>query len=381
MNDNKQDFVGFEDSEITDVDFFKVEDGEETTEEATEQNPKPSGKEGEEEQVEQEASLFEEAEETEEEEESEEGSQGSEEEEESSEAEEGEAISALTLMQSKGLIEYELEEGETLTEAKAAEILEDSMEGQFEERIEELFADMPDIVKQMNQFVLKGGDINTFLDTVAVQNSTGLSADMDLEDEANQEMIIRHGLKEDGYDDEYITSQIEFLKDSKRMGTHAKTHHKKWSDKVSAEQAAILKSQDEKAKAAKASRRELKGKVATFLKETESVSGFTVTAKDRKSLPDYMSDRTVKLENGSQITGMQKDLMRVLNSPTGSIQMAKLLKSATKEGELIFDEIKKDTETKVTKQVRENVRRNKKSVISQSGGGRKEKKPLADYFN
>ena len=91
-----------------------------------------------------------------------------------------------------------------------------------------------------------------------------------------------------------------------------------------------------------------------------------------------MSDRTVRLDNGSQVTGMQRDLMRVLNSPTGSVQMAKLLKAASQEGELSFDEIKKATETKVAKKVKDNVRRNK-SITSQSGG--KKTRPLADYFN
>jgi uncharacterized radical SAM superfamily protein len=62
--------------------------------------------------------------------------------------------------------------------------------------------------------------------------------------------------------------------------------------------------------------------------------------------------------------------------------MAKLLRAASKEGELIFDEIAKDTETKVTKKVRENVRRDKKGIIAQSGGGSaRSKRPLAEYFN
>ena len=49
----------------------------------------------------------------------------------------------------------ELEEGEELTEDKAGEILEDSLDGLFEDRIEELFENVPDIVKDMNKFVLK----------------------------------------------------------------------------------------------------------------------------------------------------------------------------------------------------------------------------------
>jgi hypothetical protein len=382
------DFTGFDNNEVSDIDFFDVEEGTEGTEIETLENKKPDDlKEREEEElIEKEESLFDEAEKEEDEDEEEEEVIVKKDEDGNVippvVQEEGESISALSLMKSKGLIDYELEEGEVLTDSRAAEILEDSMESGLESRIEELFSDVPDTLKELNKFVLKGGDLNTFLDKVAIQNEQGITSDMDMTEETNQELVIRNGLKEEGYDEEYITAQIEFLQDSKRMETHAKTHFKKWETKKNAEQAEILQSQVDKTKVDKAARRELKGKVSTFLKDTESVSGFTVSANDRKFLPDYMSDKTIKLENGSQVTNMQKDLMRVLNSPTGSIQMAKLLKAASKEGELIFDEIKKDTETKVTKKVRENVRRNKKSVISQSGGGSaKSKRPLADYFN
>ena len=235
----------------------------------------------------------------------------------------------------------------------------------------------------MNKFVLKGGDINVFLASVAKQQSTGLTEDMDMDNEANQELVIRQGLVEDGYDEEYITAQIEFLKDSKRLKKHADTHFKKWDASNKQAQANILASQETAAKREKESRRLLKTKVSSFLKDTDEVEGFTVTTKDRKSLPDYMSDRTIKLQNGNQITNMQKDLMRVLNSPTGSVQIAKLLKSASEEGELNFKEIKQNTETKVTKKVRENVRRSKKdSIITKSGEGKTSRKlKLADYFD
>lgn len=383
------DFAGFLETDISDVDFFAAEEEETETEDVKDKSKKNPASEDtskeEEEQEEEESTeddFFEDAEQEEEESEEEE-SEEEESEEEETETQSGDSITTLNLLKGKGFLDYELEEGEELTDEKASEILEDSLDNLFEERIAELFEDVPEIVKEMNKFVLKGGDINAFLQTVAVQNTSGLEEGMDLELEANQELVIRHGLKEEGYDKEYIDAQIEFLKDSKRMKKHSETHYKKWETKNKAEQTAILKSQEKAIANDKAQRRALKNKVTTFLKETDEVTGFTVTKQDRKDLPNYMSDRVVKLDNGNQITGMQKDLMRVLNSPTGSVQMAKLLKAANEQGELNFEEIKKETETKVTKKVRENVRRNKKSIVSQSGGGKnsKPKRPLADYFN
>lgn len=380
-NYNDDDF-SFLEGDVNDVDFFAIDEEEAEQEEESEKNPKPGdeAQEQEEQEQEEEENLFDEAEEESEEESEEEESEEEQEQEESEDS--GNSITTLSLLKDKGYLEYELEEGEKLTEDKAAEILEDSFDNMFDERLDELFENVPEVVKEMNKFALKGGDINVFLETISKQTSTGLKEGMDLEDEANQELVIRNGLKEEGYDAEYITAQIDFLKDSKRLDTIAKTHYKKWNDKRLVEQKAILASQAKKIEAEKTQRRELKNKVTTFLKETDEVVGFTVTKQDKKALPNYMSDRTVKLPNGNQVTGMQRDLMRVLNSPTGSVQIAKLLKAASEEGELNFEEIKKVTETKVAKKVRENVRRNKKSIASQSGGGKTNKKrPLADYFN
>ena len=385
MNNNTdtENFFGFGDSDVSDVDFFTV--GEEEDQNLEKTNPKPEDKSKVEEEQEEEEDddLFVEAEQDQEEEEDEDDEDDSSKTNPNDEEVlEGKFINTLSLLKEKGLVDYELEEGEVLTEERASEILEDGLDNLFEDRIEELFEGTPDLLKEMNKFVLKGGSLDTFLNTIAKQNSTCITADIDLEKEENQILVVRKGLEEEGYDDEYITSQIEFLKDSKRLESIAGKHFKKWDDNRKVEQAAILKSQEDAKIREKNQRRELKTKVSIFLKETEEVGGFIVTPKERKALPDYMSDRSVKLENGNQITSMQRDLMRVLNSPTGSVQIAKLLKNATETGELNFDEINKNTETKVTKQVRDNVRRSKQSIVksAESKNSRKKLK-LADYFD
>ena len=382
FENTQNDFSGFMDSDISDVDLFAVEDivtDEEDIEDKKKGKPgtpKPEdSKAEEEEEEEEEENLFDKEEEEDDDEEAsdkEKKKAGTPEPEVA-----GSSMTTLKMLQSKGFIEYELEEGEELTDELAEEILEDGLDSMFEERIEELFSKTPDILKEMNKFVLKGGDINDYLATIANQNKSGLKEGMDLDEEANQILAVRNGLMEEGYDEEYIAAQIEFLKDSDRLKKHAQTHFKKWDEKRVAEQKNILKNIEDKEKNEKSQRRALKTKVTDFLNETNEVSGFTVTKEDKRELPNYMSDRTVKLDNGNTITSMQRDLMRVLNSPTGSVQIAKLLKAASEKGELNFDDIVTDSETKVTKKVRENVRRNKKSIITSSGG---KKKALHEYF-
>lgn len=385
MKHATQAFDGFLDSDADDTDFFAIEEDENSGTEddviETEQTQNPpaseDSKSGEEKQ---DTDLFFAADEEEEEED--------EEEDENAKKPKGdnkpgntfgddESVKTLQFLKEKGFVDYELEDGEELTEEKASELLEDSLDDMVEGRIKELFSEVPDVLKEINNFVLKGGDINEYLAKVAENNKSGLSIDMDLTSEDNQIQIVKKGLKDQGFDDEYIASQIEFLKDSKHLEKNANLYFTKWKDNKIKEEAAILKSQEDARKLEKDNRRELKSKVSNFLKETDSVSGFKVTRDDKKILPDYMSERTVKLDNGSVVTPMQRDLMRVLNSPTGSIQIAKLLKAATESGELDFKEITKNTETKVIKEVRDNVRRSKKSISRGSG----DKQHLASYFD
>ncbi len=285
----------------------------------------------------------------------------------------------INSLKNRGLIEFELEEGEELTEERAEEILEDSFENMFEDRLEELFSGVPKVVKDLNKFVINGGDPNTFLQQVANNNTASIKRGMDLQDKNNAKAVISEGLAAQGYDQDYIDSQIEFLESKDLLERDAKVHYDKWEKEKDAKEEAILQSEAAAKNKEKIQRRALKNKVVDFLSETKEIEGYKISKEDRKVLPNYMSDRTVQLENGAYVTGLQKDLMRVLNSPTGSIQMAKLLRAATEQGELNFEDIGRNVRTNVTQEVRENVQ-NRSTIVTKNADGNK-KRPLHSYFN
>ena len=135
------DFAGFLETDISDVDFFAAEEEETETEnvkDKSKKNPASEDTSKEEEEQEEEESteddFFEDAEQEEEESEEEE-SEEEESEEEETETQSGDSITTLNLLKGKGFLDYELEEGEELTDEKASEILEDSLDNLFEERI------------------------------------------------------------------------------------------------------------------------------------------------------------------------------------------------------------------------------------------------------
>ena len=95
-------------------------------------------------------------------------------------------IGALELLKSKGIVDYELEEGEELTEDNAEDILEEAFDGGVEARIEELFEGMPPIFKQMVKYAKDGGDVNTLLASAAKQNGSTMNINMHINKEENE---------------------------------------------------------------------------------------------------------------------------------------------------------------------------------------------------
>ena len=58
--------------------------------------------------------------------------------------------------------------------------------GRLSERVDELFEDVPQIVKQLNSYVLKGGDVGEFLKQMSSSSTSSITDDMDLTVEDNQ---------------------------------------------------------------------------------------------------------------------------------------------------------------------------------------------------
>lgn len=292
-------------------------------------------------------------------------------------------VSTLNLLKEKGFIDFELEEDEELTEEKAEELLEDKFDEAIEDRIKDLFDNLPDVVKQINKFAIEGGDVNTFFNSLTKNSSTKITGDLDLDEEKNQELVTREILSQEGYDDDYIDTQVDFLKDSGKLKMFSEKKFTKWKKTNDAEQATLVKNQEENNKRQKNALREAKKKVSTYISDNEEIHGLKFNKDDKKSLPSYMNDRTIKLQNGNTISQMQKELFYDLpKNEEAFMQLAVLIKNRNEDGTFNFDSIIKNTETKVVKKVKENVRRSKTSIPTKSKNSkRNSNRSLADFFN
>lgn len=288
---------------------------------------------------------------------------------------------AIQMLREQNLISYDdPEEGEEpWNEEEALEILRDSIEDKIEDGIEDKMKGLSPLMKTLLKYELDGGDPTVLLDQLNKQSTSAITADMDMDEESNQKLVVRETLREEGYDDDYINTQLEFLEDSGKLKMIAKKKYSKWEQENKYAYEQEIKRQEAEKRRREDAARQYRSDLNKYINETDNIGGLTLNKQDKKTLTSYLTDRVVKTQNAANITNFHADLGEVLQNREASIQLAKLLRSRDKNGLFTFDAIKKEVETKVTNTVRDGLRRNRDKSIP-SGRGRGEQKSLADYF-
>lgn len=291
-------------------------------------------------------------------------------------------ISLLNSLKERGLLEYELEEGVELTEELADELIEDRFEETIDERIKDKLSALPEDAQEAIQFVLQGGSFNDYIKTITSESGLNLSEDMDLESEENQILVLQEILGQEEDDDEFIESQIEALKDNGKLKIFAEKKFAKWLTETKAKKTALLEAQAAKKIEAKNVIRESKRKVTEVLTKSEDIGGLQPSKEDKKEVASYMNDRAVALQNGAEITEMQKELFYELpKNETAMIQLAILLRNRNEDGTFNFESIINKTKTKLAKDIKDNVRRGNSGLPGSAQKKSRTDKSLAAYFS
>lgn len=287
----------------------------------------------------------------------------------------GTALEVLRYLKGKGMADFK--DREDLTEDDAEEILERSMEDGIDNRIEEMFSGLPAILKNLTRYALDGGDVREFIHEVIAKQPSHLSPDLDLTNPMNQEMVIRTQLASEGYDDEYIDSQIEFLNTNGKLENAAQNHFNKWKKAQEDQQQLMMKQQREAAKSEQEGRRRLKARMADFVNSLDDIQGVKITTQDRREIPSYMSDRNITLEDGTIVTALQRDLRTVLQDDEKAVLLAKILK-----GGFDLNALQRVVKSHVVNEERQSVRRVSSKPPQSAGTAEgQRKKALWDYFS
>ena len=292
-------------------------------------------------------------------------------------------IFILNKLKEKGFIDFELEEGEELTDELAEELIEEKFDESVDLKVKELMSELPDDKKQAVQFLVKGGNLTDLIEALT-NNDVTIKLDIDLEKEENQISTLKKLLKLEDKDDEEIETEIEYLKDSGKLKLMTEKKFTKYKAEQKLRQEELVREQEQAIENEKKVIKQSKQKISTFLSSNEEVDGIKFSRDDKKNLPSYMNDKTVKLGNGATITEMQKELFYDLpKNEKALIQLATLLRNRNEDGTFNFDSIVKSSKTKVAQEVRSTIRRADKSIPgnSTSRNTKQDSKSLSDYFN
>lgn len=283
----------------------------------------------------------------------------------------------LEFLKEKGLVDYELEEGKELSEEEAEHLIEDSWEKALEAEVEATIKDLPQDIKDLIKFASKGGDVGELLGKMVQHATSGITKNSDIENEDVQVLAVTMDLRNQGYDQEYIDSQIEFLKDSNKLGLISKKSFDKIVEQQEAETAGQVQRQKESVEFRKKQAREYKTNITTHINSLNEMGGLPISKQDKTTLPTYISEPNVELQDGRFVSEMQADLFKVMADKDKIVLLAKLLKT-----DFDFSAIERKKQTQAARGVREAVERSdrKELLNSESGGHKSNKKALWDML-
>jgi hypothetical protein len=280
-------------------------------------------------------------------------------------------IDILNSLKEKGYLDYQLEEGEELTTELADELIEEGFATSVDNKVKELISELPEQAKDLIQYLTKGGSLNEFVNNYT--NDLDIDLESDLDDEDTQIDVLKKLLSLEDKDKEEIETEVEYLKDSGKLKLITEKKFNKYKIEVEEEKKDLLAEQKKQIDTQNRLTKEAKNKISNFVQSNNEVDGITFSKEDKKELPSYMNDKTVKLQNGTTITQMQKELFYDLpKNENALIQLATLLKNRNPDGSFNFKSIANKERTNVTKEIKQQIRR---TVNNTSG------KTIADYFN
>lgn len=263
----------------------------------------------------------------------------------------------------------ELDEDEELPDTIDEKYITSKMEASIEKKFEESIGDLPEEVKNIIKYVHNGGDYRDFINNL--NESSSISEDIDLDDEKNQEKVMRVLLQEDGQDEEEIDTQIEFLKDTGKLSSISQKKFDRWKGNKEKESQKLIEQQKQQKALAKENQLQFKKSISNLLMETEEIKGLSVSQKEIKELPNYISNTSVKLQDGRQITPFYRDLFESLKDPEKLVALAKLVRN-----DFDFGDIKKGIVTKQTQKLKEDLQRQSNNKPKRSS----QKKRLIDLI-
>lgn len=268
----------------------------------------------------------------------------------------------MTFLKKIGFIQEDIEIPENPSSEDLENILNKAQEARMESQIEALSPALKGLIR----LELNGGDINDFLKGMPENKPTTTE---------EQLVFARNYLKSSGLDEEDVDVQLEGYKNNpEKLKSFVEKTQKKLEQnnaaKIEQEKELIKKQQEELIRKEK----EYKTSLSTALAET-------VFAKNDKTLPNYLIDKSFQLANGQTISAFYKDIFYELpKNPKALLDFTYLIKNRNKDGSLNLEAISKVIKTDLTKKIDNNIQRKKENAPTNSKDAFGLTKSIAEYF-
>ena len=167
-----------------------------------------------------------------------------------------------------------------------------------------------------------------------------------------------------------LDDQIEFLKEKDKLEGVAKKAFDKIVKEQETETATQVQRQQENVDVRKKAARDYKTNITTHINNLEETGGLPISKQDKTTLPTYISEPSVELQDGRFVSEMQADLFKVMADKDKIVLLAKLLKS-----DFDFSAIERKKQTQAARGIRDEVQRiDRTERVSHTGGGQKPNK-------
>jgi len=181
---------------------------------------------------------------------------------------------------------------------------------------------------------------------------------VDLNDVANQERVVRLYLAKTGMDEDEIEDQVTFAVNNDRLGSYAQKYHGKLVERLNQEKDALVETSRQQVLAQRQRDEEREQSYASVLEKsikTGEIEGYPINDKTANDLFSFVLDKPHQLPNGQRITEFEYKLARMRQEdPSKFLALARLVqndldltpvkqKGVSEETNSIFNDLKTKT--------------------------------------
>jgi hypothetical protein len=256
-----------------------------------------------------------------------------------------------------GLLDAEDVENQEWTEQSFLDKMSETIEKRAWDTLEELATETYGEagVKLVEDIFINKVPIQQYLQMF---NNEQIVENVDLNNEVNQERVVRLYLAKTGMDEDEIEDQLTFAKDNDRLGSYAKKYHGKLVERMQQERAFLAQDNAQRVQEVQQKEQQRQQQYASVLEESikkGEIEGYPINESTASDLFDFVLSKPHVLPNGQRITDFEFKLATMRQEdPSKFLAIARLVqndldltpmkrKGVSEETNSLFNDLKNKT--------------------------------------